>query len=537
MRAFHRRATILVLTAAAYLSACAQEKRQETDTSPEPIPDSQWAYFVMEDRVNRLLSDTSARMKPSTYLIEDVALVPMTSETGVPNMSLLVENGKIPAIGATGSIPLPDGAQRISGNGNYLIPGLTDMHVHTAVSYSQDILHLAKGVTSVREMCGFDWILKVRDKTTKNEWFGPNLHVAGHILNAFPMGVYATEVRTPEQAREAVRHQAKAGYDFIKVHNQLKPAVYAAIFEEARLHRLDVVGHIPQQITIKKAIASGQRTLEHFKGYIFDKDLSLSRENYVKLTRDGGSWNCPTLYNVRAGLRGERALDYLSNAPEARYASPIARREWRDIAAGGGEEATDRVFELSRRIVRELKGQYDRFLAGTDCGGGYPFMVPGIALHEELRLFETLGMTRHEALRCATRNAAEAMRREAEFGTIGEGKRADLVLLGGNPLESTKNLDAIEGVFVRGIWIPKPTIEELLRAIEEIYADLSAPEPYVQPTSAEAEDLVKSFEDLHSRGFVHKDLQLMDLAALLQSRGMKPLAERIQGLMTDSQIP
>lgn len=534
----HRRTTtIFVFVLATSMCSCAEDSGQNTNTSVAEIPNSQWAYFAMENRINQLLFDASARFQPSARLIENIVLVPMTSETVVPNMSVLVEDGKIAAIGTTGTLSVPDGTPIVSGDGAYLVPGLTDMHVHTHMSYSQDILHLAKGVTSVREMCGFEWILKVRDKTARNEWLGPNLYVAGHILNSFPMEVYATVVRTAEQAREVVQHQAESGYDFIKVHNGMKPDVYAAIFEEARIHGLDVVGHIPQQITIEKALEAGQRTLEHFKGYILDKNLTLTREKYVALTAGGSAWNCPTLYNVRAGLRGDRALKYLSIAAEATYVSPIARREWKVIASGGGEKATDRVYELSQRIFKELRGQYERFLAGTDCGGGYPFMVPGFALHDEMSMFEKLGMTPYEALRCATRNAAEAMRREQEFGTIEQGKRADFVLLSSNPLESTNNLDTIKGVCVRGVWLDKTDLDELLRGVAEIYADTSAPEPYIQLSATEAENLVKSFEDLHARGFVHKDLQLLDFAALLKSREMMQLAERIERLMTDTQIP
>ena len=97
-------------------------------------------------------------------------------------------------------------------------------------------------------------------------------------------------------------------------------------------------------------------------------------------------------------------------------------------------------------------------------------MVPGFALHDELRLMEQLGMSPYETIRTATSNAAEAIDKSTIFGTIEIGKRADLLLLGSNPFETVANLSAIEGVSIRGVWLSPELIDLFMGRLEIILA-------------------------------------------------------------------
>src|SRR5262249_23496440 len=156
----------------------------------------------------------------------------------------------------------------------------------------------------------------------------------------------ARVVTTPEEGRAAVREHKAAGYDFIKVHNIMKPDVYAAILDEAHKLGIDVVGHIPQGIKVSEAIRLGQKTMEHFKGYILDNNLTISDEDWVSATRGADIWLCPTFYTYRAYLRGDEASKTL-DLPEMRYASWRDRLEWRKLA----ETPVDRLTALRQRIL------------------------------------------------------------------------------------------------------------------------------------------------------------------------------------------
>src|SRR6185295_182015 len=197
----------------------------------------------------------------------------------------------------------------------------------------------------------------------------------------------------------------------------LRPEVYDAICAEARAQGLDVVGHIPHDTSVARAVACGQRTFEHFKGYINDRSLTFTGEDYVAATRGAEVWNTPTFYNYRGQLRGDEARALLDRAPEMRYVAARTRARWRALAARPADPAQQSILTMSEKIFRDLLPIHARFLAGTDSGGGYPFHVPGFSLHEELRIMARNGLPVADVLAAATVEPARAMRRP-ELGTL-----------------------------------------------------------------------------------------------------------------------
>lgn len=488
------------------------------EPNPTPDPVQRWRFFLQENEVNRLLVELANDYRPGRVRFDDVTVLSMASDAPLARYSVYVEDGVIRAVGPSGRIDAPADALRVNGSGKFLMPGLVDMHMHTLVTNSHHLLNLVNGVTSVREMCGFPWLLKFRDAVRENKLLAPNLYVASRILNGMPMEMYAEVVKDPDAARTLVRGQKEAGYDFVKVHNVLKPEVYDAVLDEAKKLGIDVVGHIPHSISLEKAIAQGQRTLEHFKGYYLDRTLEMSKEEYVSLTRGAEVWNCPTFYTHRIGLREDKVRELLKRE-EARYISPDERAAWLKAAAEGGGENYARVFEHSRKIFRDLVPAGAKFVSGTDSGGGYPMMVPGFALHEELRMMVENGLSVRETLRSATVNAADAMRKTREFGTIEPGKRADLVLLSKNPLEFLESLAAPEGVMVRGIWLDRAALDRMLERIREIYSENSPAMLKSLPSRHEIERLAQSIVELHRRGFVPMSHDLRELIELMERAG------------------
>ena len=249
------------------------------------------------------------------------------------------------------------------------------------------------------------------------------------------MDWYAQVVTTTEAAKSTVREQAKAGYDAIKVHNNLSPEVLGAIFEQARELRIDVVGHIPHQVSVAQALDLGYRTAEHFKGYLDDRALTIATDNWREASLGAELWNTPTLQAHRAHLRGAAASAVINNS-ESAMMSPLDLIEWQRAAAEPVDEVTRiRLAARSKadQIFRILLADGGRFLAGTDSGGGYPFMVYGRTLIRELEDFQSLGMDPSRVLRSATLEAALASRQEGQFGEIRTGAAADLLVLDTNP--------------------------------------------------------------------------------------------------------
>ena len=478
-----------------------------------------WSFHFEELKIQTLQQRLSSQYQPSKLAFTNVNLITMRDDQIIPDQAVLVENGKILEIGDTKKISVPFGFQKIDCSGAYMMPGLVDMHVHNLVSSSQHLLNLANGVTTVRDMDGFPWMLKVREQIKQNKLLAPNMYMTGQIVNRSPMDWYAKVIKSPDEGRTVVRQQKIDGYDFIKVHNNLPLEIYSAILDEAHKQNIEVVGHIPHEITIHQAKEFGQKTFEHFKGYILDSNLSLTKEDYVQESKDLKSWNCPTFYNYRQNLRGDEARKLINESVEMNYASWRDKKDWLEIAKENPNSnlaLQQNVLPLSIKIFKDLLPIYDRWLAGTDSGGGNAFMVPGFALHDELRIMNENGLTPFQTLKSATVNASLAMNRDKEFGTIEVGKRADLLILKSNPLQKISHLENIDAVILRGIYLSRKDLNQILAEIQKIYNPAADQRVIAIPSKDQIESFLKDFHSLQSRSFIFRDQDIEELQGLLK---------------------
>ena len=252
--------------------------------------------------IDNILTESSGQFKPKTYIIQNVSILTMKDSALVKNQSVLIENEIIQAIE---SDIQNQNATIIDGTGKFLMPGLTDMHVHLfdrhPLKNTWMMLLLINGVTSVRDMCGEPGKLQLRDKIRRSEILAPNLYQSGPIINGVKdnSGLFAY-ASSPEQGREIVIGQRKLGYDFIKVYDGLTKEVYEAISEEAQKQGMLVNGHLPDKITLEDATKSKLNSVEHLTGYFEWKDNQVSisvPDNYASVTANSDLWNCPTIYN------------------------------------------------------------------------------------------------------------------------------------------------------------------------------------------------------------------------------------------------
>jgi imidazolonepropionase-like amidohydrolase len=483
-----------------------------------------WAFHVEERARERLLVELARTHRPAEVAFEHASVVDVVAGEVLPDRTVWVRAGRVHAVEPSAASTVPADVARIDASGKFLLPGLVDMHVHTSTSSGDYLLDLANGVTGVRELCGFPWLLARRAAGAAGTLLLPRLFVSGHILNAAPMGMFATVVRSPAEARERVRAQVAAGYDFVKVHNSMPLELYRAIADEARALDVRLVGHVPHFVTLAEALARGHHTFEHFKGIVLDRTLELTDEDYVALAEEHALWMCPTLTTRRIGLTGSEALRLIDGAEEMRYVSSRERARWRELARSKDEDnSSARVWDLSQAIFVDLLGTKARFLAGTDSGGGYENLVRGFALHEELRLMHELGLPAPEVVRAATCNAAEALEREDELGAVAPGQHADLVLVDGDPLLDVRHLAKPAGVMAAGAWLSRETLDGMLAGLAQIAERELPPTPDAEAREA----LVAEMEALAQAGMVFMDHHLEELAGLLRAAGDEERAERV----------
>ncbi len=429
----------------------------------------------------------------------NVALVPMDRERVLPGQTVVVRAGRIDEIGPADEVDVPGDATVVDGRGRYLMPGLADMHAHLptpptsqAVVDSVLFLFLANGVTAVRGMMGHLSHVGLRDRVAREEVLGPNLYVAGPPLDS-------RSVPDAGTASAVVRQQALEGFDFVKVID-VSAEIYRSIIETADDVGIPVVGHVPRAVGIHGALEAGQLTVEHLDGYveaaeaddspIRDADfLTRSRQlplavdatkllDLVRATRDSGAWNVPTLGLYEAFLARDRGEALKDQHPEVRYVPPELVEEWvtrknefldnpaRNVmgfaVTGPG---VPRLLELRKELVKALHDGGARLMLGTDAL--QLFMVPGFSVHREMVLLVDSGLSPYQVLELGTRTVAEHLGQLSEFGTIAEGKRADLLLLTSNPLDDIRSVSGRVGVMVRGTWVTEAEIQGRLELIAE----------------------------------------------------------------------
>ncbi len=416
-------------------------------------------------------------------VLDDVTLISMTGTEALPQVrkTVFVEREMVSLIVDHGQMAIPEGAKVIKCSGKFLLPGLVDCHVH--IRSRNDLpQYIANGVTTVVNMWGFEGLktkllsvpntLELREEVSFGDLVSPMIYTAGPILEGKPRAQpFMDEITTPEKAQVEVQKQIEAGYDFLKVYDNLSPEVYTAIIEAARQKGVNVRGHVPTAVGLNGALEQRQYSIEHLTGYI-DPDTTeylipeIKIHSFAEKTAQAGVWNCPTLV-VWQKLVGQDKYDEMAKHPGMKHLSRWQRvfqrkafSEMMKKIKYTSTHYTKRMLEISSVIIKALHGAGARIILGTDAGN--PFVFPGYSVHEELKYLVQAGLSPYEALKTATVNAAKSLGRQNVIGTITPGKRADLLLIEDNPLIDISKTSKIFGVLVEGKWFSKEDLAGLV---------------------------------------------------------------------------
>jgi len=430
------------------------------------------------------------------YAFIGVTVVPMDTRRILTDQVVLVRHGRVLKVGPVRSVPVPPEAKPIEAHGLFLMPGLADMHVHLMEPEAYFPLFLANGVTTVRNMAGGPEIIALRERVNQGTLVGPTIYTAGPLLDGEPPVWPGSDViTTQDEAHLTVKKQRAAGYDFLKVYDNLHSDAYEAIIAAAARMHMPVAGHVPPHVGLERVLAAHQHSIEHLTGYLewlqndrspfqhindrvtfsHPAHLQANRQELVnwvdesripeiaQATARAGTWNVPTLVGWRK-MTPHSELDSAWNRPGTQYATPMLREWWNSDNGYSLEVWADkrRGDTLRLKLTKALHDAGARLLIGTEAP--HPFVVPGLSTHEELSNFVEAGLSPYEALRASTVDAAEFLGVPGDFGVIKPGARADLILAEANPLENVKNASRIVGVMVRGLWLPKEALQRRLDA-------------------------------------------------------------------------
>jgi imidazolonepropionase-like amidohydrolase len=449
-------------------------------------------------------SVAQSKPAPAPIVITHVTIInPGTSSVRV-DQDVVIIGDHITAVSDATKFQPSKNARVIDGTGKFLIPGLWDMHVHSAFGDwfpgGRDIilpLFIANGVTGVRDMGGdVPVLVRWRKEIADGQIIGPRMIISGPMLDGylpdgklrFPSSVAVT---TPASAVAAVDSLKAQGVDFIKVQSVISHDAYLAAAAEAHRQGLPIVGHVPDKVRIREVVEAGQKSIEHlmgiFEGCSTEEDkftkgegtLNLllttqdqpSCDALTKLLAQNQTWQVPTL----AWQRGGTFLDQrdLKHQPLDKYVPAY----WRDVT---WRRFTDEMmpdllhdplalrqqyFARNLQMVGSLHHAGVPFMAGTDTAPGV-YIMPGFSLHDELANFVEAGFTPMESLQTATSNPAKFLGMEGSFGSIEPGKIADLVLLSANPLDDIRNTQKITAVLAGGRLFDRATLDQVLTEVE-----------------------------------------------------------------------
>ncbi len=485
-------------------------------------------------------------VQPITFAFTNVNVIPLDHEGIEQGETVLVRGDRIAAVGSRSEIKVPSDAVVIDCTGRYLVPGLTDAHVHvpgTPVMRTRDDfgdapIYLAYGVTTVLNLGGSPMVLEWRKRVDAGTLLGPTIYTAGPFVNE-------PRVNTPDEVERDIAAQAQLGYDLIKFHELFRTTTglslpaYRSMVETARRVGIPLIGHAPVNLGIDEmlqarqsiahvgmlssiyflpltshtkillvtamlrvafAVLAGIVTAATLMAGFFSVQLlrqvavpKLAKvqallavtsavaltvvmlgfwvpvswrssdggiDRLAKRVHDAGIFVQSTLVVYDTFSTSGRAA--LINDPANDFLMSSIRQAWQEEPKRG--IPLNRLTGFNQKVAGALHRNGVPIMAGTDAMG-LPLVAPGSSLHRELQLLSASGLSPYEVIRSATVVPAAFLGKTAEFGTIAIGQRADLLLVSGNPLENLAVLKRPIGVMVRGRWLPRQRLDELLKPL------------------------------------------------------------------------
>jgi hypothetical protein len=428
-----------------------------------------------------------------------------------PSVTVVIKKGRITAVAKVGLVDQGRGVQIVNANGKYMVPGLWDMHVHSALvdpAWDEKViypLYMANGVTGIRDMGGDPEVLESRRKRIESgELLGPHMILAGPFLAGGKSDRQTIAVNTPEEARQAVDAVKKQGLDFVKILSNVPRDSYFAIADESAKQGIPFAGHVPYSVSVREAATAGQRSIEHLTGVLLacssqEEDLrtqrlaALAKHDYVAYGKLGpqtlstydptkadalfrqlaqsNTWQVPTLVWTEANSNIDDPE--LESDSRLRYVPASVRKQW-DPAKLRANTSPEDLISLKAEAARDIeivKAMHNagvHVMAGSD--GPDPYVFPGFSLHDELEWLVKAGFTPLQALQSATFNPALFLGKIDSHGLVEEKHGADLVLLDANPLDDIRNTRKIFGVVANGKYYSRKDLDTMLEQVEKLAA-------------------------------------------------------------------
>ena len=442
-----------------------------------------------------LASALAAQQPAGVTAIQGATIITGTGLPAIRNGAIVIQGGRITAIGPRAEVRVPSGAQVVDARGKWIIPGLIDAHVHIGQSgglytrpdmidlrkwrpYDQELAwikqrlpftfehYVLSGITGVVDCGGPMWNFEMRDiaAATKN---APRVAIAGPLISTDAPPTLPTndpdviKPNSPAEARDLVRRQLDRKPDLIKIlfirhpgdNFQQQLQIMSAAIQESKARNVRVAAHATELETAKAMVRAGADILVH------SVEDRLVDTEFIDLVKNRDILYMTTLF-VEDGYRQVFNQQVMLTDIERKLGDPEVIATWSDLAKIPPNEIPGGIPRLPSPPRRPIA--YDnlmllesagvRIVGATDAGN--IGTLHGPALHREFELMVGAGMRPMDIIVSATKNAAAVMGRQADLGTLERGKFADLVILDADPLADIKNTRKISKVMKGGEFIP-----------------------------------------------------------------------------------
>ena len=450
----------------------------------------------------------TAQERAVDLLITGATVVDVRSGRLLTERTIAIRGDSILSVTGPGESRDPTARRVIDARGKFVIPGLSDSHVHfgggpALVAENRNLLplYVAHGVTVVRDAAAdlSGSVLAWRDSIARGQLRGPTIYTSGPKLEGIE-SVWPGDLEVGSRAEvdAALDSLQTLRVDFVKLtDNTLDPSLFLYALGEIRRRGLESSAHVPQPIAVRDAVDAGLGSIEHLSyaikaGSPREAELSRARadgriparvtpedavarfdsatamETYRLMARRGTAIT-PTLlisrtlaYLDREDHRSDDYLRYIGPGLRATYRGRVERAARDDSAAVARRH---RVYEFSSAKLPLLQRAGVLILAGTDAGFLNSYVYPGIGLHDELELLVEAGLSPLQALQAATLTGARFLGRQERAGTVERGRVADLVLLDRDPLRDIRATRDIHAVVLRGAYLDRAALDAMLREV------------------------------------------------------------------------
>lgn len=431
------------------------------------------------------LSDNTLEMTSVTEPVVALTNVRVIDGTGAPareGQTIVIENGRIAAVGPSASVQAPANARVIDLSGHTVIPGIIGMHDHTfyttsgrsvQANFSAPRLYLASGVTTIRTTGSMSPYseLNLKRQIEEGQAPGPRMHVTGPYISGDRSGSGMYAVGTPEDARNVVDYWAGEGATWFKFYTQISHDEMKAAIEQAHQHGLKLTGHLCS-VGYREAVALGIDALEHGLFANSEYDASKQRDQCPRtagasiaavdinsaevqqtiqdmVDNDVAMTSTLAVYELFVPNRpqelDERMLEAMSPETRDEYLN-TRRRIAENPEAGIAPEVFKKAMAFERAFV-EAGGLLGAGVDPTGNGGA----LPGFGDQRNLELLVEAGFTVPEAIQIMTLNGAKVLEVDDELGSIETGKIADLAVIQGNPVANPIDIRNTTLVFKDGV--------------------------------------------------------------------------------------